>query len=180
MQMFIANGMHQNIDFQYRLPQYKSYRTQLIPVGGQIRISGELTSDEIDRIALHHAIYGMVSARDFKNYRGFHIPYIYSVNEPISADLIAELVEQNRIYNVELGKQLRQEAAVAVSATIEDNLPPQTTERLKNLDMTIEEVPSKDRDATIDEGIRITRDIEKGAPQGPLDFALARKARKLF
>jgi hypothetical protein len=177
MKMFIANGTHQNIDFQYRLPQYKSYRTQLIPIGGQIKLSGELTTDDIDRIILHHAIYGMVAAKELSNYKGYHIPYVYSVDEPVSAELIAELIVQNREFNDHLGKVLRQDAAVAVNATIESNLPPQSTERLTNLEMTIEELPSKDRDPVINEGIRITRDREKGAPQSPLDLATIRKAR---
>jgi hypothetical protein len=178
MQMFIANGLHQNIDFQYRLPQYKSYRTQMIPIGGQIRISGELSQEDIDKIILGHAIYGMVGAKEISKFKGFHIPYVYSIDEPISETIILELVLHNREYNEQLGVKLRKDAAVAVNTLIEENM----SDKLTNLEMTIEEVPSKDRDPVIFEGIRVTRDRERGAPQGPeispFDLASARKAKR--
>jgi hypothetical protein len=163
MKMFIANGTHQNIDFQYRLKKYKTYRTQLIPIGGQIGLSGELEKEEIDKIALDHAIYGMVHYKELSNYKGFHVPYVYSVDVPVPSEAIAELIVQNREYNDELGKRLRKEAAIAVNATIESA----TTDHLANFEMTIEERKSNVRDPTISEGIRVTRDAERGAPQGP-------------
>ena len=176
MYMFIANGLHQNFDFQYRLPNTKTYRTQLIPIGGQIRISGELTEADIDAIVKVHTIYGMIRADEIAQFKGFHIPYVYSINTPVSAEVIGELIVHNREYNEALGKKLRQEAAVALSNSIEDG----TTDHLTNLELTIEEVSSKDRDATFAEGIRVTRDRERGAPQGPeaapLDFNSRRRS----
>lgn len=178
MYMFVANGMHQNMDFQYRLPGTKTYRTQMIPIGEQIRLSGDLSKEQIDIVINHHTIYGMIAAKDISQFKGFHIPYVYSIDNPISAEVIAELIVQNREYNFQLGKRLREEAAVAVSNTIEEN----TTDHLKSLEMTIEEMPSKERDATFSEGIRITRIPEKGAAQGPekglLDFSLSRRVIK--
>jgi hypothetical protein len=163
MHMFIANGTQQNIDFQYRLPNVKNYRAQLIPIGQQIKISGELSQEDINAIITGHSIYGMVASKEIANFRGFFIPYVYSINSPISSETMSELIVQNRIYHETLGKKLREEAAVAVSSTIENN----TTDNLKSLEMSIEELPSKDRDATFSEGIRVTREKEKGAPQGP-------------
>src|ERR1700752_37516 len=114
MKMFIANGTHQNIDFQYRLPEYKSYRQQAIPIGGQIRISGELSAKDIELIVEHHSIYGMVSAKEFTDYKDVYIPYVYSVDEPVSSDQMTELVLQNREFNRLLGVKQRREAAVTV------------------------------------------------------------------
>jgi hypothetical protein len=163
MHMFVANGSHQNIDFQYRLPNTRTYRTQMIPIGQQIRLSGELTKEEVDIIITHHSIYGMVPSNQIQNFKGFFIPYAYSTDNPISAETIVELVLQNREYNKQLGIRLRQEAAVTVSNQIEEN----TTDTLKALEITIEEVASKERDSSFSEGIRVTRMAEKGAPQGP-------------
>jgi hypothetical protein len=163
MYMFIANGTHQNIDFQYRLPKTKNYRAQMIPIGQQIRISGELSREDVDAIIFGHQIYGMIAANEISRFKGFHIPYVYSLDGPVSAEIIAELIIQNREYNDRLGRQLREEAAVTVSDQIEKN----TTDTLKSLEMTIEELPSKDRDVSFSEGIRVTRDRERGAPQGP-------------
>jgi hypothetical protein len=181
MRMYIANGTHQNIDFQYRLPEYKSYRQQNIPIGGQIRISGELSSKDIEAIAEHHAIYGMVHAKEISNFKGFLIPYVYSIDEPVSVEIMTELIVQNREFNRLLGIKQRQEAAVTVSHQVEDALPG----HLKSLEMSVEEFPSKDRDPTINEGVRVTRDREKGAPQepdkNPFDFQTAlNKKRSMF
>jgi hypothetical protein len=167
MHMFIANGMHQNVDFQYRLPETKTYRTQLIPIGQQIRISGDLSQKDIERVIESHLPYGMVAAREISKFKGFFIPYVYSVGEPVTSEQITELILQNREYNENLGRKLRKEAAVAVSASIEEG----TTDTLRNFEMTIEELPSKDRDPTFSDAIRVTRDKERGAPQGPIDFS---------
>jgi hypothetical protein len=176
MKMFIANGSHQIIDFQYRLPEYKNYRQQTIPIGGQIRISGELSSKDIEMIVEHHTIYGMVNFREISDHKDMFIPYIYSVDNYMSADTIAELVVQNREFNTELGKKQRQAAALTVNSMIEESI----SDTLKNFEMTVVEQESPTRDATISEGIRVTRDREKGAPQGPdknpIDLSSRRKS----
>jgi hypothetical protein len=185
MRMYIANGTHQNIDFQYRLPETKSYRQQNIPIGGQIRISGELSAKDIDAIVEHHVIYGMVHAKEISNFKGFLIPYVYSIDEPVTVEIMTELIVQNREFNRLLGIKQRQEAAVTVNQQIEDQFPENMKNNLKNLEMTVEELPSKDRDPTINEGVRVTRDKEKGAPQdpdkNPFDFQQAlNKKRSMF
>jgi hypothetical protein len=159
---------HQVIDFQYRLPEYKNFRQQNIPIGGQIQISGELNEKQIGIIVEYHLKYGMLKGSDISNFKGFYIPYVFSVDNPVSADIIAEGIIQNRQFNKALGVKLRAEAAVAVSAQIEEN----SMDRLDNLEFEVEEMPSKDRDPTISEKIRVTRDPERGAPieptKGPL------------
>jgi hypothetical protein len=163
MKLFVANGTHQNIDFQYRLPEYKTYRMQQIPIGGQIKLSGELNEKQIDIIIQFHLKYGMVKYTEISQFKGFLIPYVYSIDEPIPAVSIVELIIQNREFNKVLGEKLRAEAAVAVNAQIEEN----AGDKLTNFEMEIKEAPSKDRDPTIEETIRVTRDKERGAPQGP-------------
>jgi hypothetical protein len=161
--MFIANGLHQAVDFQYRLPEYKTYRQQMIPMGGQIRISGELNEKQIDIIAQFHAKYGMIRSNELDQFKGFLIPYIYSIDTPVSAETIAELIVHNREVQKVKGEKLRAEAAVAVNAMIEDN----AGEKLTSFEMEITEKPAKDQDPTIAERITITRSKERGAPQDP-------------
>lgn len=163
MRLFIANGSHQNIDFQYRLPEYKTYRQQTIPIGGQIRISGELNEKQIEIIIQFHVKYGMIKYTEISDFKGYYIPYIYSIDSPVPAESIAELIVQNREYSKVLGEKLRAEAAIAVNAQIEDN----AGEKLTSFEMEITEKPAKDRDATIAEKITITRSQERGAPQDP-------------
>jgi RecG-like helicase len=177
MRMYLANGTQQYIDFQYRLPEFRSYRQQTIPIGGQIVLSGELSQKDIELIIEHQSVYGMVSSKEFTRYKDVIIPYIYSIDAPISENIIAELIEQNRTVNIDQGVKRRQEAAVQVNNVIEQG----TTDTLKNLEMTIEELPSKTKDPEFSEGVRVTRDKERGAPQdpkNPIDFS-ARK-RSMF
>jgi hypothetical protein len=146
------------------LPEYKTFRQQNIPVGGQIKISGELNEKQIDIIVSFHLKYGMLKYSELSDFKGFYIPYVYSVDNPVSAEIIAEGIIQNRQYNKVLGEKMRADAAVAVSAQIEENAQ---GEPLKEFEMEIKELPSKDRDPTIEETIRVTRDKERGAPQEP-------------
>jgi hypothetical protein len=156
--MFIANGTHQNIDFQYRLPEYKTYRMQNIPIGGQIQLSGELSEKQIDIIIQFHSRYGMIKYNELADFRSFHIPYVYSTEHPVPAEIISELIIHNRDYNKLLGERLRAEAAIAVNAMIEDN----ANAELTSFRMDIEDRQTKDRETVI-----ITRDKERGAPQDP-------------
>jgi len=134
----------------------------------------------IELIVQFHEKYGIMKASDISSYKGFFIPYVYSVDNPVHENIIAELIVQNRLFNKELGERLRRDAAVTVNATIEEN----AQDKLTNFEMTIEEYRVKDRDTQLaPEGIRVTRSKERGAPQEPpktpLDFGLARsKLRK--
>jgi len=136
--------------------------------------------ENIDLIVQFHQKYGIMKASEISSYKGYFIPYVYSVETPVNEDVIAELVIQNRIFNKELGERLRRDAAVTVNAAIEEN----AQDKLTNFEMTIEEYRVKDRDTQLaPEGIRVTRSKERGAPQEPpktpLDFGLARsKLRK--
>lgn len=163
MKMYIANGTHQSIDFQYRLPEYKNYRQQTIPIGGQIKISGDLSPQQIDLIIQFHVKYGMVKYNEISDFKGFFIPYVYSIDEPLSSEVIAELIIQNRSFNKDLGEKLRAEAAIAVNSQIETN----AKENVTTFQVEIQETVSKDRDPTISEKIVVTRDQNRGAPQGP-------------
>ena len=162
MLLYIANGTHQNIDFQYRIPNMKSYRQQTIPIGGQQQLSGNLSKEVVEAIIESHQKYGICRADEIANFRGFFIPYVYSIDKPVSYETIAELVTQNRVVQTQLGVKIRREAALAVNSIIEENI---TGEKLNNLEMTIEEVSTKNKDPEIHEGVRITRSKERGAPQ---------------
>jgi hypothetical protein len=172
MRMYVANGTHQNIDFQYRLPEVKNLRQQSIPIGGQIRISGDLSQKDIDSIINCHVIYGLVNTKEMRNRRGWFVPYVYSIDEPIAHDIIRELITQNRLITDERGRQQRENAAVTVHKQIQDG----TTDRLMNLEMVIEEQATKNKDAEFYEKIQVTNLQEKGAPQDPKNPTIRRNA----
>jgi hypothetical protein len=163
VKLYVGNGTHHVIDFQYRLPEFKTYRMQMIAIGGQTRLSGDLNEKQIEIIISFHIKYGMVKYSEINDFKGFFIPYIYSIDAPISSEVLTELIVQNRAYNKRIGEKLRAEAAIAVNAQIEENAGAQLTA----FEMEITEKDSKDRDPTIAEKIVITRDQKKGAPQDP-------------
>lgn len=162
MKLYIANGTHQNIDFQYRVPGAKNYRQQTIPIGGQQQLSGDLDQTAIDSIVAGYHQYGICRSNELSTFKGFHVPFVYSVDKPVPFETIAELVVHNREVQTLLGKKIRTSAALAVNSIIEENI---TGEPLKNFEITIEEKGSKDKDATVHEGVRVTRDRNRGAPQ---------------
>jgi hypothetical protein len=163
--MYVANLTHQVVDFQYRLPEYKSPRAQQIPIGGQIRISGDLSPQQIDLIIRFHTKYGMVKFSEVSDFKGWYIPTCYRIDDPISAELIAEGVVQNRELHMNMGRILRRDSAITVNAQIEENLK---GEKISNFQFDIEEKSTKDRDPVMEpETFMVTRDKKRGAPQGP-------------
>jgi hypothetical protein len=161
MNMYVANGTHQSIDFQYRLPEVRNYRQQNIPEGGQIRISGNLSQKDIDKIIECHEIYGLIDYRELPSRRGLHTMYIFNIGEPVPVSAIQELIIHNRAVNDETGRIAREEAAVALHKVIQDN----TTDRLKSLEFNIEEKATNNRDGEVRENITVTKLPERGASQ---------------
>jgi hypothetical protein len=145
------------------LPEFKSYRSQQIPIGGQIQISGDLSTAQVDLIIRFHTKYGMVKYSEVSDFKGWHIPYCYRIDEPISAEIIGTGVFQNRELHQNMGRTLRRDAAIAVNAQIEENLE---GEKISNFQMDIEEKVTKDRDPVLEpETFMVTRDKKRGAPQ---------------
>lgn len=165
MDLFIANGTHQTIDFQYRLPEVKNYRQQMIAEGGQIRISGNLSIKDVEAVIQCHVHYGMIDYRELSSHRDEYIMYIYSVDQPVPLIAIQELIVRNRLLLEEKGRQIREEAAVTAHKVIQDGTP----DRLKSLEFQIEEQPSKSNfgNPEVSENIVVTRLPERGASQDP-------------
>lgn len=163
MNLYIANCSMQNISFVYRIPGNPSPRTQIIPIGQQVKISGELTSDEIDSIIDQHRVYGLVDVKEIERVRGKFGGMCYSIGSPVSSDKLG-YARQIKIESlVEQGKKIRQEAAISVSNQIEENL--EGNMNLNGLEMTIQEEDRKlsadeEGGKRIAEGIRVRRDAE--------------------
>lgn len=111
--LFIANGTMQVQEFHYRLPEAKNARRQVIPVGEQIRISGDLRSVDVDAIIKQHVKYGLIPADEIL--RGTKpAPLAYRVGRYISSEEIVLLSNRNQGILIDLGRQTRKDAAVAV------------------------------------------------------------------
>ena len=159
MKLYIANLTHQRQDFQYRLPEDGKIRKQTIEIGEQIQISGDLNTPEIDAIIEQHAIYGLINVTDIDRTKAF-AGTCYSVGKPVNMERVRYAILHNQEVLEERGRDLRKEAAVAANNSIEE----QTQGGLKALELSVEELPTKDKpDGDINEKIRVTRSEGPGS-----------------
>ena len=139
MDLFIGNATRQVYDFTYKLPESQSIRSQKIQPGGQVRISGDLTSEDIHYIVEKHAKYGLVSQDEIDRSKAFH-GTCYSVGKPITATRLAYLMDHNLGELVDLGRTIRQANAIAQNGNVQTALLESgRPERIAALDMTVQQ-----------------------------------------
>lgn len=168
MHLYIGNASRQNVAFMYRVLESTGIRTQHIPIGSQVKISGDLSSDEIEYIVGQHRKYGLTPADEIDRKREF-VGTVYSVGKPIPYNKIMDAMNRNIFVLVERGKQIRQEAAIAEAVKIENDLV-QTgrPESLSSFEATIVEENPGGRNAgpAMSEGLRVTRNANPdGSPK---------------
>ena len=182
MDLYIANTTKQNVAFYYRVPESVALREQTIRVGSQERISGNLSTPDIDAIIAQHAPYGMVSADELDRVKGF-VGLCYSVGKPIPAAKIERAMNENISVLIRRGKETREMGAIASSVAIENTLAEQSRpEILKEFDASIvEENPDARGDAggpAISEGVRVNRLADPDGHVPPQSGRSAGKRRR--
>lgn len=179
MYLYIANTTVQVVDFLYRLSHedrtgggriYGKAIRQIIQPGQQIRLTNDLSKIQIDDIVSHYTIYGMIEYREIDMTRGF-AGLCFQVDQRMEADRLTELMLRNQRISVDNARQMREEAAIAAHAAIEqrqmEKLPDAT---LVHVDLEIEEVRSKnsnDESPLESHSMRVTTadDVGPGASQ---------------
>jgi len=169
MKLYIANLTRQNVEFAYRLPESTGVRTQHIPIGAQIRISGELSNADVDSIIEQHRKYGMIPAEEIKNKKGF-AGLAYSVDKSVAAAGIEMALHSNTTVLLDRGKANRERVAVAANNMLERSLTESGIPgNLDHTDVTIVEDdrknPTGEEGAPVAEALRVTRD-ESEPPRG--------------
>jgi hypothetical protein len=151
--MYILNCTRQVQEFWYRLPESSKLLHQLIPIGGQIQVAGELNTPEIDAIIEQHSRYGMVAFSEINKSQPF-VGYCYQIDKRFGniVEALQRGLEHNDMVLEERGQQLREEAAVAINQSIEDQRAPA---RLTALEMTVEE---EGDEGTFHKGVKVTKD----------------------
>jgi hypothetical protein len=154
--------------FGYRVPERPGTIYQTIPIGGQVRISPngaqkDLSTPEIDAILGQHATYGIVCVDDIDNKQNPFSGLCYSIGKAISPEKLRRAMLKKEEALSKFGKQIRQEAALAVNSQIEGQVGP-----LHQLEMSFEEIEPRggysDDVDHIAEGVRVTRQAENGPP----------------
>ena len=157
--LYIGNATRQNIQFNYCVAKGEAPRTQRIPPGAQVKVAGELTPAQVDHIVKQHAKYGIVAADALDQTRGFH-GICYSVGKPISSVKLMVLMETNHSALIKLGREIREQNAVAQSQVVDQVLTENARpEQLRQMDFTIQQ---EEHDVTnnvpqLSEGFRVIR-----------------------
>lgn len=164
MQLYIGNATGQIYDFSFRVPERTDIRSEKIPSGHQIRLSGDFPSDVVDHIVKQHAPYGLIRDAEIDRAKGFH-GVCYSIDKPIVAAKLTYLMNRNLDELVMRGKTIREESAVAQNAAFENNLRENgRPERMTDFEVTVQEenhvadnyVPQ------LSEGVRVMRPLGEG------------------
>jgi len=159
VKLFIGNATKQNHDFVYWVPGAKAARTQRVPIGGQIMISGDLDQAAVDSIIQQHAPYGLVASSEADHVREF-VGLCYSVDRMIRVETLEKLMHHNTRVLVEKGKEIRREASVAGNDQLQTNLAESgRPETLRQMEASMVEENHDDRspDPQIAEGYRVIR-----------------------
>jgi hypothetical protein len=161
--LFIGNVSKQIQMFAYRVPERSGIITQVIPIGGQIRVSpngttAELTTPEMDAVIEQHKMYGLVSINELDSKGSPFSGLVYSIGKPISAEKLHRAMRKKDEEMKKFGQKIRQEAALAVNSQIEE----QIGAPLRTLEMSFqEEEPRGGYAEDLDhaaEGVRVTRE----------------------
>ena len=145
MKLFIANCSQQTHDFTYRLPEStRGPIRQVINIGQQIQITGELSVEEVDAVTKHHAIYGMVCITELDRVGNMKVPLVWS-DRPIPASVIERMVFHNNNVLTIQGQKTRQELAIGVDALFKRNEQEQGAPPIEKLHIHLEEETKRDR-----------------------------------
>lgn len=180
MKLFIGNATKQHHDFVYWVPNAKSTRTQRVPIGGQVQISGDLSQSDVDHIIQQHAPYGLVASSEADHVRDF-VGLCYSVDRPIRMQTLEKLMHHNTRVLSDAGKEIRRQASVAGNDQLENNLVESgRTETLRQMEASIVEENHDDRspEPQIAEGFRVIRGGTDQPPATPTARAARRARRK--
>jgi hypothetical protein len=169
-QVWVANPTQQVHQLFYRIKNKHAPVTQLIPQGGQVRLSKELEEEELVAFIVQQSNYGMVSWDEVDRTKPF-IGLCYSVGKPVPIGVIRGGLMHNQEILIERGTRLRQEAGVAVHNMIEQtDFMRETGSDLKSLELSVVE-ENQDRHTQIvpdtpiiSEGVRVTKDVQKAPP----------------
>ncbi|MHB8406234.1 MAG: hypothetical protein ACYDCJ_12505 [Gammaproteobacteria bacterium] len=112
MRVFVANGTHQHMHFNYRLPEKNSFRSLEIRAGRQARFSEDLSDTDLASLISQLERYGAVGVADVKH---ITIPrtLLYSVDRKISSDKIDEARVKDEAARQEVAAQKLEEAGLA-------------------------------------------------------------------
>lgn len=160
MKLYIGNATKQVQNFTYRLGG--GVRAQMIPIGAQVAISGDLDEGDVLSIIGQHEKYGLVEFDRIDQTRQF-TGLVYSIDVPLKPGAIEKLMRHNTNVLVARGKVLRKAAALVEENRISQQLADNDFSPLRKFEMSVVEEnpqPNPDEIEAIAEGYSIKRHQE--------------------
>lgn len=137
--LYVGNATKLRFDFCYRVPETTTLRTQRIEPGMQERITGDLSTEQIDAIIAQHAKYGLINESDIDRARAFH-GTCYSIGKPLTVARLTYLMSKNMDQLVTRGDEIRRANAIAQNSLFERALTESgRPERVAALDLTVQQ-----------------------------------------
>lgn len=181
MKLYIANGTRQTHNFQYRTPGVPGLRSQYIPAGKQLLLSGDMSLLDIQYIIEKNLKYGLVDCTKIDQSKPY-VGLVYSIDKPVPVPKIQNVMEHNIDVLTERGHQNREMAAITANQALETQLEQNQVGQLQAMDVEIieENKPGQDTGRTrISEGFRVTRHETTQARQtGKAPGKVGKKGRK--
>ena len=160
MKLYIANCSQQSQVINYRIIEFPRAMTQPCDIGQQIMVgSRDLSLPQIEGVIRDMRIYGLMTVEEVSALRNTSqtIPFVASVDKPVTTDTIQKVMLHNRGVLRLRGKKLREEAAIATSMKMSEMTPGAA----QTLEMSIQEEKTGSLahdDEIISEGVRISTD----------------------
>lgn len=154
MRFYLANVSRQDASFNYRLPEHSRPIAQPIRMGQQVQLRGDLNTPQVDSLIEQLHVLGARKAGDYSDVKGV-VPFLYSVDAQIKPIDMRNIWGHNRGRMIEVGKEMRAQAAIATNNEIErlsrdEGLPGS----LMELEMTVQqEEQTSSGDAQLSEGV---------------------------
>jgi hypothetical protein len=170
MKIFVGNATRQYRTFAYRVPESGRPRTQDIPMGGQIQLTGDFSQNEVDAIVDQHRKYGLIEVKDIDRRKSF-AGLCYQIDKPIRvSELQTAMVIRTEVL-VERGKETRKAVALASAANLEQQLSDQERpEGLRGVETSFMEdnFDGREERDPLSEGLRVEpgKDEGKGGKGG--------------
>lgn len=138
MKLYVGNATSQHFDFHYRLPEKTKVFNRFIPMGEQVLITGDLSKPEVDAIVNQGAAYGMISVDEVDRRSSVYRGLCYAVDKPIASSKIEKLFHANTGVLIDLGKELRKNAAIVQSTQMLRQAKEYELPNLREIEMSVQ------------------------------------------
>lgn len=119
MKLFVANTTKQRNIFVYRVLETGRLRQIPIEPGSQMMVL-DGSSDEVNAVIEHHAIYGLINSKNIDQSKAF-TGLCYSIDKPVSSSVIEKAIRDNDDHLSRGAHQIRQASLAALDKTLTEN-----------------------------------------------------------